>query len=394
MVDVGFLITVCTSFVVGGLLAAVALVTVLYKMKPRSTSASPNQSSPSTLSSSPDAMFDGRSKDEIMALLLMELQESHLGGTIGSGGGDDGDDNETRRKRMKKAELKDLYLRLVLSQGENHFVCDLSHEHILPNLVGYDPSSTELDGLHLFQPIKKNTHCVFAKNARVWCAHDDFSIHAMSPSPLHKLHAEGWHKTMAAFSLFSSCCHDIDGFLFHLPPSTTIEQHGDNVNKLLRAMSEWDSSLSRNCMDEMDVDKAGWSYRFCGKKFFITSFSPCYPQNSSRFQFGVDDASFVLFQPISSFLLHGLGNDTPKSATNWNHPTSSRDKTRQSFWKHNRPYFLPELPILMPLVHHIVSPLSLKDKALVWWKKDTPTQSSVSSLEEMEQRRLPKIKNG
>eukprot|EP00056_Hartaetosiga_gracilis_P006567 m.97794 g.97794 ORF g.97794 m.97794 type:complete len:463 (+) comp12504_c0_seq1:270-1658(+) len=366
--------------------------------------------------------FNKHSRNEIMAKILVELDESN-GVQVNNNSVSENEDRKktkqvptsvaatktTSRKKMNMRDLKDLYLRLVLSNEEaQNYICDLSPSYVLPNLVGYNPSSPELDAFKLFAPIKKNTHCVFAKRARVWCAHNKFTLHISQPLSSIDLVAsqktavssinhgvsmsrdgdEGWRMTLAAFTLFSSCRHDVDGFLFHLPAGNTLEEHGDNVNTLLRQISDCDKASSKNCMDDLGVDKAGWSFVFANKDFFVTSFSPCYPSNSSRYQFGVNDASFVFFQPSSSFLLHGLGNDTPKSATQWQRPMTNRDKTRCAFWKHDREYFIPEVPALTPLVHQIVSPLSPHTKALSWWKKNTRARTMKYTLEEIEKQQL------
>ena len=46
---------------------------------------------------------------------------------------------------------------------------------------------------------------------------------------------------------------------------------------------------------------------------------PCYPDNQSRYAFGAEGA-FVLLQPMYSFAIHDIREDTPH--TNWDHPVS------------------------------------------------------------------------
>ena len=70
---------------------------------------------------------------------------------------------------------------------------------------------------------------------------------------------------------------------------------------------------------------------------------------------------------MTSFARHGLTQDTPASATQWENPTSMRDKARVAFKKNGCPYHIPEeLPY--PVAEHVVKPLKDDGTACVqWW---------------------------
>ena len=61
--------------------------------------------------------------------------------------------------------------------------------------------------------------------------------------------------------------------------------------------------------------KRGWVFEFNRAEFFVTCFAPCYGPTNSRYAFGVADAAYVLFQPYYSFLVHGVGDDTPHTGS-------------------------------------------------------------------------------
>jgi FPC/CPF motif-containing protein YcgG len=151
------------------------------------------------------------------------------------------------------------------------------------------------------------------------------------------------------------------------PAWRTPEQLGEAVRHLLTKLSELDPSPGENAMKMGQIDKPHWRFRFAGEDFFITTFSPVYKENSSRYAFKARHA-FALFQPIKSFGRHGLTEDTPESATNWDDPKTMRDKARVAFKKNGRPYYIPEeLPY--PVAEHIVKPHDDDGKNCIrWWE--------------------------
>ena len=104
-------------------------------------------------------------------------------------------------------------------------------------------------------------------------------------------------------------------------------------------------------------------FEFAKITFFITTFSPVYPTNHSRYSFGVDEC-FILFQPEVSFANHNLPNDTP--VTNWNEPKTIRDKIRISFRDTGRSYLIRETT-RYPMAHDMIKPLGKDDEPIKWW---------------------------
>ena len=162
----------------------------------------------------------------------------------------------------------------------------------------------------------------------------------------------------------------LDGFCLEIPESSycKLDALGERVCRILVKLADADAEgkEEHHAMKMGPIDHPHWRFRFAHEDFFITTFSPVYPQESSRHAFGAGMA-FMLFQPMTSFGRHGLVQDTPASATNWENPTSMRDKARVAFYNSGRPYHIPEhLPY--PVAEHIVK--SKKDNGtncIKWW---------------------------
>ncbi|EGD82779.1 hypothetical protein PTSG_03429 [Salpingoeca rosetta] len=282
-----------------------------------------------------------------------------------------------------KDEVAERYARLRLQHGDNT-ICTLSRQ-VLTSVLGYDPSDQESPVLQAFRPLKTGTHCSFAKRAVVWACHGSFSLETISTGACGIADGDdvdAVDATLRAMALFASACHKIDAFVIALPPASTIQEHGSNVRRLLTWLSDMDPS-GRRCMAK-SVDKSRWVFTFAGNEFFITTFAPCYPRQSSRYQFGVRDAAFILFQPYHSFLLHRVGVETSRSETNYTHPANVRDEIRARFARHGSPYFVPEDPARMPNCHQAVSPLTLHAPAVRWWLDTCPlSRHTLQQLEVM-----------
>ena len=131
----------------------------------------------------------------------------------------------------------------------------------------------------------------------------------------------------------------LDGFVFALPGEQfgrDVEKFGQGVRRVLRCISDHDPA-GFHCMNKSYVSKVGWSFEFNRVPIFITTFAPCYPSNHSRFAFGAEQA-FILFQPMYSFAIHDVGNDT--THTNWDNPVTIRDKIRAAFHQNGREYLV------------------------------------------------------
>lgn len=104
-------------------------------------------------------------------------------------------------------------------------------------------------------------------------------------------------------------------------------------------------------------------FEFSKITFFITTFSPCYPENNSRYTHGENEC-FILFQPEISFASHDLPEDT--IVTNWDNPKTVRDKIRVNFKNNNREYLIRDT-ISYPMCHDIIKPLNKNDEVVKWW---------------------------
>ena len=144
-----------------------------------------------------------------------------------------------------KEEVEQRHTALCLRQQET-IVCTLEPA-TLRSILGYDPSNPSSTTYGLFHPIKVRTHCSFARTANIWTCHDDFDISTLpttittssssSSRSSSREPPEPCQASLRAMALFASTNHRVDGFLFKLPPSTTVEQHARRVNRLLRWLS-------------------------------------------------------------------------------------------------------------------------------------------------------------
>ena len=160
----------------------------------------------------------------------------------------------------------------------------------------------------------------------------------------------------------------LDGFVLELPGDEfgeTPQKFGEGVRHILKCISDHDPA-GFHCMNKSYVPKIGWSFEFNGVPIFVTTFAPCYPDNHSRYAFGAEGA-FVLFQPMYSFAIHDIGEDTPH--TNWDNPVTVRDKIRVAYKENNRAYYIRDT-VFYPAAHDIVKPLVEGTGKLVEWWKD------------------------
>lgn len=248
----------------------------------------------------------------------------------------------------------------------------------LPSSLGHyvlDYEPTLLGGnatLQRFQPIKINTYCPFARAAKLWGGKlpDEHMPRLDIRVDRIKEAATLNAGPLAEFATRSMNREALDGFCMEIPcsPWCDVEYLGEKIRGLLTALADLDPSPGENCMKKMgSIDNVQWRFRFAGEDWFITSFSPAYKEDSSRYSFG-STTSFLLFQPSTSFARHGMVEDTPASATNWKHPTTMRDKARVAFKQNGCPYHIPDtLPY--PVAEHIVKPEKDDGTNVVrWWE--------------------------
>eukprot|EP00049_Salpingoeca_infusionum_P014353 m.268276 g.268276 ORF g.268276 m.268276 type:complete len:372 (+) comp15655_c0_seq1:142-1257(+) len=305
------------------------------------------------------------------------------------------------------------FLQRTLEQVPSAAVCELPVS-TMEVICGYNPCDSTLPCHRAFAPIKQNTHCVFAKRARAMGSAQRFSVNLVlayvqsqsrddtpSKTSLTELATGATQQqqtlvsalmsesgdtykplrdTLRAFTLFASMHNRMDAFVVDMGiASQTVEEHGKVTNALLRFLSDCDPS-SNHCMNSPQLGKREWTFEFAGAQFFVTTFSPAYGKDSSRYPFGVNHTSFVLFQPYSSFLLHGVGRETPMSQTNWVNPTSLRDLTRARFFESGMRYCIPEHPGNFPLTRHIVPRATYSEDEETgwpdWYSSSTPLKHS------------------
>ena len=139
---------------------------------------------------------------------------------------------------------------------------------------------------------------------------------------------------------------------------------------MLKVFSDYDPKQF-HCMDKLYIDQKGWVFEFNRITFFVTTFSPCYPESHSRYSFGTENA-YIVFQPEISFAQQDIPSDTPD--TNWEHPRNVRDKIRVAFREAGMNYKIRE-SVSYPMVQDIVKPIDdSADDVINWW---TETKKNV-----------------
>ena len=176
----------------------------------------------------------------------------------------------------------------------------------------------------------------------------------------------------------------LDGFIFELPG----EEYGCDIFKLAKGVMRVLKHLSDNdpakvhCMSKSYIASIGWSFEFNREPIFITTFAPCYPSSHSRYAFGADNA-FILMQPMYSFAIHDMGEDTPH--TNWDNPQTARNKIRVAFKDNGRLYYIRDT-VRYPMVHDIVKPLveGPGHEVIEWWKSGGGSEAEVEAIGEQQ----------
>ncbi|XP_071110306.1 uncharacterized protein [Haliotis cracherodii] len=241
----------------------------------------------------------------------------------------------------------------VLSEKKNRDV-----EHAVCRFVTYD--AEDADSVLNFNPIKQNTECIFAKQAKVWgCTGWNSSLSL----------EENVYRSLPTLLKFSMVCEELglDMFLIELPGEEygrDVNIFGDAVRRVLKQISDNDPTGYR-CMDKSYIARRGWVFEFNKITFFITTFAPCYPVDNSRYGFECDNC-YVALQPEISFAQHDLPPDTP--STEWECPVTVRDKIRVGFRNSGREYHIRNT-IYYPMAEDVVKPLGRDDPIVEWWKK-------------------------
>ncbi|CAF0999986.1 unnamed protein product [Brachionus calyciflorus] len=215
------------------------------------------------------------------------------------------------------------------------------------------------DSLKCFEELKNKSDCTFAKNSKLWG----------SPLWNAKLTVKEnvQHLILPSFLIFTNVCDELklDGFLVQLPGNDyghDLEIFSKIFFEILTNLSDFDPKKSK-CMREK-IESSNWVFEFNKLTFFITTFLPIYPENHSRYSFGINEC-FILFQPEISFAHHNLPHDTP--VTNWSHPKTIRDKIRINFKNSNREYLIRDT-VSYPMCHDIIKPIEKNGRIINWWK--------------------------
>lgn len=227
--------------------------------------------------------------------------------------------------------------------------------------------------LQRFSTIKRSTECPFAKAAKLWGGPPIPSHNSKRHQYVEVAQAEACVESLIEFTNRSNRGEKLDGFCIEIDCDearnvSTPAEFGECVRRLLTAIADLDPSdeegTTTNIMRVNYVGDRGWRFRFLQTDFFVTTFAPCYPKTSSRYNFGSDRA-FVLLQPELSFLRHDLPPDT--GHTHWSNPKTIRDKTRIAFRNAGRAYYIPQTT-KYPMAEHIVKPLKDDGTSVVrWW---------------------------
>lgn len=278
-------------------------------------------------------------------------------------------------------------------EEEKKRAADNLKDDLLSHSLGYDPSSQGNLALQRFAPIRRGTECPFAKAAKLWGSPPSSLLSPAGYAVSLEFQAANSASALAEFVRRSEADEGLDGFVLELDDDearrsdeNAVEAFGECVRRALLALSDEDpAGEARSVMRSNSIGSRSWHFRFAKASFFITTFAPCYPSSSSRFAFGAGRA-FILLQPERSFLRHGLPADTPE--TNWEAPTTVRDKVRCAFRAAGRGYLIPPTT-RYPMAPHIVKPLKDVEGApeVKWWEEaETDAGSTVAPTDsEMEE---------
>eukprot|EP00730_Choanoeca_flexa_P016169 TRINITY_DN7586_c0_g1_i1.p1 TRINITY_DN7586_c0_g1~~TRINITY_DN7586_c0_g1_i1.p1 ORF type:complete len:323 (+),score=48.02 TRINITY_DN7586_c0_g1_i1:180-1148(+) len=261
-------------------------------------------------------------------------------------------------------QIEQAFLELNFMEGHTHAL-QLPPTTITA-LCGFDTTNyKDSNALLELEIVRRRTFCLFAKTAVVWGASTGWSASLHSDS-----NNEAGIRTLRAMTLFAAHVHKLDGFVMDVQlDDDSLEGHAEAVRQTFNWLSKHDPS-GRGCMESRFIGRHGWVFHFAGCEMFVTSFNGCYPESNSR-HCPQQRTTIILFQPYTSFLLHAIGNETPKSVTEWDNPRSMRDRIRARFRNHGVWYEIPEEPHRYPAAHNVVMPLQDGDAVVEWWRQES-----------------------
>jgi len=144
----------------------------------------------------------------------------------------------------------------------------------------------------------------------------------------------------------------LDGFVMEVIGKqycSTYENFKETAHKVLVELGGKEEEIAKRT--------DGWHVSYQGEPCFISTFAPFYSPSSSRYMFQLSSASsisslfsifkssslyscFILIQPRCSFQLYSLSPLTTEEGTEWQNPTTIRDRIRCLYKKHGRKYFI------------------------------------------------------
>jgi hypothetical protein len=142
---------------------------------------------------------------------------------------------------------------------------------------------------------------------------------------------------------------NVDGFCIEIRGRqycSSVPVFGQTVRRVLTVLSALDPSYDADSIalrsmyrPSHQIANERWHFEFMHEPITVTSFAPCYGEDSSRYSFtklptdpaspeSDDVSSFILFQPESSFVWHDMGPGITRHQTNWEKPVTAREKIR------------------------------------------------------------------
>jgi YqcI/YcgG family len=217
--------------------------------------------------------------------------------------------------------------------------------------AGHRVSDEHSAALRRFDAIRLRTECLFATGARLWGSGE--------------WPAGGLPAALAAFGDHLARLVVLppderpDGAVLEIPDpaaGATVERLGHTVKAVVGGLVAIDPAS--NGAAQLAIEDPRWTFTFAGETFFVVTFAPCYPADSSRHAFGLT-ATYVLLQARSSFVRRWAPGQTRL-------PDRSREEIRRRFATAGRPYDLAIT--LSPLeAHRFVKPDRPGTPPVCWW---------------------------
>ncbi len=205
--------------------------------------------------------------------------------------------------------------------------------------------STDIAVLERFQHLKSLTECRYARGTQL--------LAAASPDGV-----QGLHRVLSAMDAVTGSMKDWDGVVLEIASPTagsTIEALADTTSQVLGTLSGLDGTL----LTAADVLDPSWWFRCRSMAWFVSAFAPCYPSNSSRFNFG-SDRTYLVFLSAESFRRRRRTGENEL-------PQVMKEAIRAAFAHAGRPYDL-SLTLSDYEAERIVKPVDFGAPSIRWWE--------------------------